>query len=428
MILAPAQRSRPHAIDTNFGSDRLEYGHGGLTISLEGMARMGVFLAIAGSGVVFSEPAPVDVLMLGLVVLLPLSGLQRYAPGMVLQLLIWLGCGAGALIASSLSREIGDSARHTAISFYLYAAFFVLAAFVAHNPAANARLVLRAWLLAGLIAAIAGLVGYFKLAPGAFDLFTRFGRAAGTFKDPNVLGAFLVPVILYSGHRILHRETRNVAVEVLGLAILVGALLLTFSRGAWINLAVAAVVYASLTLITLATPAARARLVMMLGLGLALATATLLAAMQHEEVARLLAERSALTHDYDVGPEGRFGGQAKALALVLANPLGLGAKQFATHYHAEDVHNVYVSMFLNAGWLGGLLYIAAMATTMVVGLVHVLRGTATRPLFLISYAALAANVVEGLVIDTDHWRHVYVLLALAWGLMGADHGQRLNRR
>ncbi len=402
--------------------------NGGLTVNLSSLGRAGVFLAVAASGVVFSEPAPVDLLMLGLVALLPLAGLQLYSQGMLLQLLLWLGCGAGALIAASASQDIGDSARHTGISFYLYAAFLVLAGFIALVPVRHARLVLGAWVLAALVAAVAGLVGYFNLAPGAFELFTRHGRAAGTFKDPNVLGPFLVPAVLYLGHRVLYREARWPVADLAGLGVLVLALLLSFSRGAWFNLAVALAFYGALTLVTLGTIAARARLVVLAMLGAALATAAILAALQIEEVARLLSERSTLVQGYDIGPQGRFGGQEKAIGLILANPLGLGAKQFAAHYHPEDVHNVYLSMFLNAGWLGGLLYIAAVATTLAAGLAHVLRGTETRPLFLIAYAAFAANVLEGLVIDTDHWRHFYILLALLWGLMAAEQPGRSSMR
>ncbi len=399
-------------------------GHQGLTVNLASLGRLGVFLAVAASGIVFSEPAPVDLLMLGLVALLPLAGLQRYAPGMMLQLLLWLGCGAGALIAASASQDIGNSARHTGISFYLYAAFLVLAGFVALNPMRHARLILQAWVVAALVAATAGLVGYFNLAPGAFELFTRYGRAAGTFKDPNVLGPFLVPAVLYLGHRILYREARWPLVDLAGVGVLVLALLLSFSRGAWFNLVVALALYGALTMVTLATPAARARLVVVSMLGGAIAAAAILAALQVDEVARLLAERSTLVQGYDVGPQGRFGGQEKAIGLILANPLGLGAKQFAAHHHPEDVHNVYLSMFLNAGWLGGLLYIGAVGMTLAAGLAHVLRGTATRPLFLIAYAAFAANVLEGPVIDTDHWRHFYVLLAVIWGLIGTErHGR-----
>lgn len=395
--------------------------------SLHAHVRFGVFLAIGISGVVFSEPAPVDLLLMGLIVMLPIAGLQTYAPGMALQMLLWLGCGAGALIASAMSQEVGVSASHTGISFYLYAVFLVLAAFVAHSPGRHARLILGAWVLGATVAAAVGLIGYFRILPGAFELFTKFGRAAGTFKDPNVLGPFLVPAILYIGHRVLHRETRLPVLDLGAALVLVAALLLSFSRGAWINLAVAVVIYGLLTFVTLTSQAARLRLVVIALIGIVAVGTTLLAALQLDTVSALLAERSALTHGYDVGPEGRFGGQEKAFALLIANPLGLGAKQFALHYHPEDVHNVYLSMFLNSGWLGGLLYIAALATTVTAGAVHVLKAIPTRPLFLIAYAALIGHLVEGVVIDTDHWRHFYVLLALVWGLIGASHVSSGNR-
>jgi len=394
-------------------------GSPGLTISVSSLGRLGVFLAIVASGVVFSEPAPVDVLMMGLVVMLPLLGLQRHSPGVTLQFMVWLGCGAGALLASVMSSEVGDSSRHTAISFYLYGAFLVLAAFITLAPERHARLVFNAWLLAAMIAATAGVIGYFRLAPGAFELFTRYGRAAGTFKDPNVLGPFLVPAALYLTHRLVYRETRWPVTTLAGLGILVGAVLLSFSRGAWFNLIAALGLYGAMTLVIVGTQAARARLVLFAALGAMLALAALIGVLQIDEVSRLLSERSTLAQGYDVGPEGRFGGQAKAIGLIFANPLGLGAGQFSTHFHPEDVHNVYLSMFLNAGWLGGLLYIAAVVSTVVLGFAHVMKATPTRPLFLIAYAAFVATVLEGFIVDTDHWRHFYILLALAWGLMGA---------
>ena len=35
--------------------------------------------------------------------------------------------------------------------------------------------------------------------------------------------------------------------------------------------------------------------------------------------------RAALEQPYDVGPNGRFGGQIKAVGLILTHPLGIGA-------------------------------------------------------------------------------------------------------
>ena len=37
--------------------------------------------------------------------------------------------------------------------------------------------------------------------------------------------------------------------------------------------------------------------------------------------------------------------------------------------------------------------------------------------FVVASAAFAGVVFEGFVIDTDHWRHFYVVTGLMWGLM-----------
>jgi hypothetical protein len=51
----------------------------------------------------------------------------------------------------------------------------------------------RASIFGALIASLAGIAGYFRLVPSAgYDLFTFYSRARGTFKDPNVLGAYLI--------------------------------------------------------------------------------------------------------------------------------------------------------------------------------------------------------------------------------------------
>jgi hypothetical protein len=84
------------------------------------------------------------------------------------------------------------------------------------------------------------------------------------------------------------------------------------------------------------------------------------------------------------------------------------------------VHHVYLSMFLNAGWIGGLIFSLMTLLTVVFGLRHLFRRTTTRPLFLVAYAAFVAVAVEGFVVDIDHWRHFYLLMAIIWGLMIGD--------
>lgn len=380
-----------------------------------------VWLTLAISGIVFAEPAPVDVLVCGLILLLPTMGLVTITPSLVTFLGLWLVAAALGFVAAGFSPELRPAIVFTAVSLYLYLAAFIFAGFVAKRPDAHTHLIFSGWTAAAVVAALAGLAGYFSLFPGAYEMFTKFGRASGTFKDPNVFGPFLVAPMLYMLHLVLSRPLRYAVIPLSIAGLLMLAVLLSFSRGAWINLAGALLTFAYLSFVTAPTPGQRARLVTLLGAGLMVLIIVIMAAAQTERVSELLSERASLTQSYDVGPDGRFGGQSKAVDLILDNPLGIGALTFGTVHHHEGVHNVYLNMALNAGWVGGVLFAIMTLLTIGLGLRHLLRSTATRPLFAILFSVFLAHAVEGFVIDTDHWRHLYLIMGMMWGLMAADH-------
>ncbi|MEZ5924951.1 MAG: O-antigen ligase family protein [Hyphomicrobiaceae bacterium] len=380
-----------------------------------------VWMAVALSAVVYSEPAPFEILMMGLVVLLPVLGLARLTPALILLLSLWLVVGAGGFIASTAAFDIRRSALHAFITLYLSIASVVLAGFVRQSPAPHARLMMNAYLIAGSIASLAALVGYFDIVPSMTDTLTLFGRARGTFKDPNVLGAFLAPAIVFAMLAWLDRPgpMSIVPLAVAGL-ITLGALL-SFSRGAWFNTAVSLALFGYLSLVTAHTTRRQLRLVLLAVFGVIGVAGIVVAALQLEAVQDLMAQRASLNQDYDTGPEGRFAGQEKAKGLVLEHPLGIGALEFGAHYHHEDVHNVYISMFLNAGWLGGAVYALIVAITMVFGVSAIFLRVPYQSQLIAAYAALTGQVLEGFIVDTDHWRHFFLLLGLVWGLGLAAH-------
>ncbi len=375
-----------------------------------------VWFAFAVSGIVFTEPAPVDLMLMGLVALLPAVGLVAITPMLALYIALWTIAAAAGFLAATQSHDTAGSTTFTAISLYLYIASFVLAAFIARAPARHCTLILNGWLFAATLAATAAFIGYFKLLPGAYELFTRFDRATGPFKDPNVFGPFLVAPFLYALHLALTRSWQVAAAAVGVAGALALAVLLSFSRGAWLNLLVALGIYGVLAFATARTGSQRNKIIGLVLAGAGLAAIVTLAVLQDDKLGGFLSERSSMTQSYDVGPAGRFGGQEKAIRLLLEHPLGIGAGEFTSVYHTEEVHNVFLSMFLNAGWLGGMTYWLMTGLTVLVGFQHVLTPNAARPLFLIAFAAFIATAAEGVIIDSDHWRSFYVLMAMVWGL------------
>jgi O-antigen ligase len=378
-----------------------------------------VAVTIVSSGVVFSEPAPVDALSIGLVVLLPTIGLIAINPALLAYGSLWAVAGAAAVLATTLSLDLPKTLTHVSVTLYLYLASAMFAAFVAKSPGRHTELILKAWTWAALVAAAAALIGYFALVPGAYELFTKFERASGTFKDPNVLGPFLVAPLLYLVHIALARPWHRMLGPLALAGLLTFTVLVTFSRGAWMNATVALAIYGYLTMLTSDRASTRLKLIALLAAGAIFAAALVTVALTNDYISGLFVQRSSLTMSYDTGTEGRFGGQEKAIGLIIEHPLGIGAEEFATRYHSEEAHNVYLSVLLDAGWLGGGIYWILVGLTLVLGFRHALKMSDARPLFLIVYAAFVANALEGLIVDTDHWRHFYLLMAIIWGLMSA---------
>jgi hypothetical protein len=136
-----------------------------------------------------------------------------------------------------------------------------------------------------------------------------------------------------------------------------------------------------------------------------------------KSVGGLFTQRLSLTQSYDVAENGgRFYGHWIALKTIFVNPFGVGPLSFAKIYGA-DPHNVYLQTALTAGWFGGLAYLALILVTIKRGFSFLFRKTPVQELFFICYASFVPLAIEGIIIDTDHWRHFYLLLGLIWGMM-----------
>lgn len=403
-------------------SERIRFptGPARRTVRATTLAAIAVAVAMGTSSIVFSEPAIADVLMAAVIVGLPLLGVVRFGNVAILNLTLWLVFVALGLAACSVSTNFDTAVTHQVVTLFLAGGAFVLAGYIAADPEPRFRLVMSWYVLGCLLAASAALVGYFQIIPSTTELFTNYGRARGTFKDPNVLGAALAPAIVFLAWATLRLPLRQAMLAAAVALPLILALLLSFSRGAWASAAFSLLLLGWLLLVTTRRGADIRRLVAVAVLGAVTLTATIGAALEMDAVGSLFEERASLDQSYDEGPDGRFGGQAKAVGLILEHPFGIGTHTFRDTYHPEEAHNVYLSQFLNAGWIGGTLYVISVFGTLLAGFYAIRRRTALQGPIIVATAGFAGLVFEGFVIDTDHWRHFFILMALIWGLIDAD--------
>jgi hypothetical protein len=276
-----------------------------------------------------------------------------------------------------------------------------------------------------MVASLAGIAGYFSLFPQAHDLFTEYDRALGLFKDPNVFGPFLIWPALMVIERML---TRRIGVfDLATVGILLFGLLLSFSRGAWFHFAASCAVTIMLTLLTAPTREQRVRVIGLCVVSTIALAVLLTITLSSHSIGAMFDQRAQLIQSYDVGSGGRFRLQEQALGVLLEQFNGLGPFEFARVYGLQQ-HNVYLQAFIVYGWIGGMSYIVLLVSTLGIGLRTVFIRAPWQPYLITALAALIGEALEGFIIDTDHWRHFFLLLGAVWGLAAATlSGARQNQ-
>jgi hypothetical protein len=273
-----------------------------------------------------------------------------------------------------------------------------------------------AYVLTAFLVAIAGICGYLSVFPDAHHLFAPKDRALGAFKDPNVFGPFLIWPALVVLERMLVR--RITFIDILIIGALAGALLLAFSRGAWFHFGLSCLVMILLSFLTARRTSTRLRIIVLSGIAVFVLAAFVVILLSIPVIHEMFTERAHLLQSYDVGQGGRFRLQELAVADVLKYFNGMGPFGFADT-HANQQHNVYLQAFLVYGWIGGVTYILMVLTTFFIAFRSVFVPTPWQPYLITALAAFVGETTEGFIIDTDHWRHFFLLLGIIWGLWAA---------
>jgi O-antigen ligase len=362
---------------------------------------LGIFLLAA----VRIEPAPADLILFVVIAVALVTGRfdLRRVPLIVTVLLgVFLALN---MLASVELVDVGRGVTFFAITLYLVAFSLWLTSYV--RSAYTARVVLRAYVAAAVVSAAVAVLALFVAFPG-HHLFVNGPRAQGLFKDPNVLGPFLVPAaLLLLEETVAPRLLRaRLATKVALISILTVGILFSFSRAAWLNLVVGAFVMFSV----LALRRGGGRRAVTFIVAAVSATAVLFAALAVTSSFAFLSERARF-QAYDVQ---RFGAQLSGVELATKYPLGIGPGQFE-QVSPISAHSTYVRALSEEGVLGLLVFLALLLLTLGFASRNAILGRDTYGIgsaaLLSAWCGVLANSV---FIDTLHWRHFWLLAALIW--------------
>jgi hypothetical protein len=386
-----------------------------LRIPAEGVRLALLWLTGFSGAFVFIEPSPYEVMSLLTALAFAASGLTLRTALLPLIVLLFF-YNVGFWIA--LVPVIGEDKTLTwvLVSGYLSVTAIFYAAMLAENTLARLAHLCRGFMLGAVVAASAGIVGFFNVLPQLSDLFMLYERARGTFNDPNVLGAFLVFPAMLALQRVYAGRFVQALVGGAMLGLFAIAVLLTFSRGAWGQLAFSALAMTALIFFTSRSPRERLRIGVLALLAVLALLGVVVLLVSVESIAEMFRQRATFEQSYDTGHYGRFGRHILGFELALDRPFGIGPFQFR-RITPEDPHNVFLNSFMAGGWLSGFCYLTLVCVTLINGLRHAFVDTPWRAIYIAVYAVFLGIVGESLIIDTDHWRHFFLLLGVLWGLM-----------
>jgi hypothetical protein len=394
-------------------------------VGTEALRQWALWAFLAVSAFAAIEPSPYE-FMFGVALLAFVGGGLRFDKAMtplIVTLAVW---NAGGLLALTPFVGEAESVTFIGITVYISLTAIFFAAVVAEAPTERMAVIRSGYVFAAVLAAVLGILGYFDVA-GLGPYFTLYdnSRAMGPFKDPNVFGPFLVPPIVWLCQDALLRRGRSVATTAKLIVLLLG-LFLSFSRGAVVDGVASLVMLLGLTFLTASSARLRGRTVMIALLGALLVACLLAVILAIPNVRDMALSRASLVQDYDAGEEGRFGNQIRSIPMLLERPFGFGPLRFS-HIFPQDPHEVFLSAFASFGWLGGLAFLAFVGVTLYLGWALSFRRSPLQPQIIALWSALFPQILQGVQIDTSHWRHLFLMIGCLYGFAAAERLERIRR-
>ena len=171
-----------------------------------------VWLVGASGAIVFIEPSPYEISSFLALIMFAIGGLTL-SPTLMPMVFLLVLINVGYSISGATVIDEKGVIAWLITSWYLAVTAIFFAAMLGQNTEARLRAITAGCIAGGVIASAVAIFGYFRVVPSLNELLLLYDRARGTFKDPNVLGAFLVFPALLTLQMVISGNFRRAAVS-----------------------------------------------------------------------------------------------------------------------------------------------------------------------------------------------------------------------
>ncbi len=318
----------------------------------------------------------------------------------------------------------GSSTRSALVYFCIMSVYFL-----SSNLLNNKRIldtVIRSLIVSGLIISLLGIFqqlgGYITadwLDTDAYEYIS--GRIVATFDNPNVLASYLILVIPFAIVYLFEREKHIATTVYRGIALvaLMAALVLTWSRGAWVGCAVSVLMLIAFAFRT--SP----KLIVAIFAGLP----NLLLLAPDAVWSRIASIFSFLGNDIDSSVFYRLTVWRDSISMLIDNifgGVGVGSEAFSSVYikyasigaeSALHSHNLFLQIGLEVGIFALVLFILVLVYTFrsCYSVEFKANQSSVRAACLAGFCSATALITNGL---TDYVWYNYRICLLFWLVLG----------
>lgn len=360
------------------------------------------------------EPAPSDLIFIFLLLTGVIAGHLRFhrmshTTPMILFPILYILIGTLQLF---IAHEKMAGIRYHLITIYLIAYSYYLLLYISWD---NIKDIIRAYVVSSTVSALLGLMGHIGLLPSIL-MYDRY-RVMALFKDPNVFGPFLVPAVILLIEDVWRKKIICGPVWIHFVLTIVNlfGIILSFSRGAWLNTCVCLLVYLALNIKKICLRDSDLKKILFYGFLIMIVISTIWSTVIPYEYRQFLLSRiNFQTYDRD-----RFETQIKGIAMAFINIFGYGPGQFEYYVlrytgSVFSAHNLYIRLAMENGIIGFLLFLGCLTFIIYELTRHHLQ---ERTYIVITPASLVAILIgiliNSIVIDTIHWRHLWFFIGLS---------------